>query len=61
MKYLHSLLQYFWNSHKQEYLKELREYYTIAKENKNVIRLEDIVLVYNHNAKRKEWKLGKVV
>ena len=30
-----------------------------GKESNNAIRLEDIVLVYDHNAKRNEWKFRK--
>ena len=61
MKYLHNLLEPYWNQWTKEYLNELREYNTTEKNVNSIIKLGDIAFVYNHNAKRNVWKLGKAV
>ena len=61
MKYLHNLLEPYWNQWTKEYLNELREYNTTEKNVNSIIKLGDIAFVYNHNAKRNVWKLGKVI
>ena len=61
MKYLHNLLESYWNQWTKEYLIELREHHRTGKNTNSQIKLGDIVFVYNHNAKRNMWKLGKVV
>ena len=44
MKYLHTLIQHYWNRWKLEYLNELREYHRCGKEDTR-INVGDIVLV----------------
>ena len=61
MKYLHNLLESYWNQWTKEYLNELREHHTTGKNVNSIIKLGDIVFIHNHNAKRNVWKLGKVV
>ena len=45
MKYLHTLIQHYWNRWKLEYLNELREYHRCGKEKYTRITVGDIVLV----------------
>ena len=61
MKYLHKLLESYWNQWTKEYLNKLRENHTTGKNVNLIIKLGDIVFIHNHNAKRNVWKLGKVV
>ena len=60
MKYLHNLLESYWNQWTKEYLNELIEHHTTGKMLIQLL-LGDIVFIHNHNAKRNVWKLGKVV
>ena len=62
IKYLHNLLESYWNQWTKEYLNQLREHHTSRKNVNSIIKLgDDIVFIHNHNAKRNVWKLGKVV
>ena len=61
IKYLHNLLESYWNQWTKEYLNELREHHTTGKNVNSIIKLGDIVFIHNHNAKRNVWKLGKVI
>ena len=61
IKYLHNLLESYWNQWTKEYLNELREHHTTGKSVNSIIKLGDIAFIHNHNAKRNVWKLGKVV
>ena len=61
MKYLHKLLESYWNQWTKEYLNKLREHHTTRKNVNLIIKLGDIVFIHNHNTKRNVWKLGKVV
>ena len=61
IKYLHNLLESYWNQWTKEYLNELREHHTTGKNVNSIIKLGDIVFIHNHNAKRNVWKLGKAV
>ena len=45
MKYLHTLIQHYWNRWKLEYLNELRKYRRCGKEEDTRITVGDIVLV----------------
>ena len=45
IKYLHTLMQNYWNRWKLEYLNELREYHRCAKEKEIHINAGNIVLV----------------
>ena len=60
MKYLHTLIQHYWNRWKLEYLNELREYQRCGKEEDTRITVGDIVLVEDPTLKRNYWKLGKI-
>ena len=60
MKYLHTLIQHYWNRWKLEYLNELREYHRCGKEEDTRINVGDIVLVEDPTLKRNYWKLGKI-
>ena len=60
MKYLHTLIQHYWNHWKIEYLKELRQYHRCEKEVDTRINLGDIVLTEDPALKRNYWKLGKI-
>ena len=59
MKYLHTLIQHYWNRWKLEYLNELREYHRWGKE-KTRINVGDIVLVEDPTLKQNYLKLGKI-
>ena len=61
MKYLHNLLESYWNQWTKAYLNELREHRKNRKNFNSIIKFGDIIFIQNHNAKRNVWKLGKVV
>ena len=61
MKYLHNLLESYWNQWTKEYLNELREHHTTGKNVNSIIKLVGNVFIHIHNAKRNVWKLGKVL
>ena len=61
MKYLHTLIQHYWNSWKIEYLNKLPEYHRCRKEVDALINVGDIVLVEDPVLKRNYWKLGKIM
>ena len=52
-KYLHTLLQHYWNRWKLQYLNELREYHRCGKEEDTHINVSDIVLVEDPTLKQK--------
>ena len=52
IKYLHKLLESYWNQWTKEHLNELREHHTTGKNVNSIIKLGDIVFIHNHNAKR---------
>ena len=58
MKYLHTLIQHYWNCWKLEYLNELREYHRCGNKEDTRINVGDIVLAEDHTLKRNHWKLG---
>ena len=63
MKYLHTLIQHYWNRWKLEYLNELREYQRSRKEEDTRINVSDIVLAEDPTLKHSHkkqivWKLG---
>ena len=60
MKYLHTLIQHYWNRWKIEYLNELREYHGYGKEVDTRINVGDIVLAEDSVIKRSDWKSGKI-
>ena len=60
MKYLHILIQHYWNRWKLGYLNELREYHRYGKGEDTQINAGDIVLVEEPILKRNYWKLRKI-
>ena len=60
MKYLHTIIQYYWNCWKINCLKELREYHRCEEEVDTRIIVGDIVLVEDPVLKRNYWKLAKI-
>ena len=60
MKYLHTLIQHYWNQWKLEYLNELREYHRSGKEEDTRVNVGDIVLAEDPALKRNYWRLGKI-
>ena len=48
MEHSHSLLEFYWNIRRREYLNELDEHHTIGKEKNNVVKLGGIVLACDH-------------
>ena len=60
MKYLHTLIQHYWNRWIFEYLIEFREYHRCGKEENTRINAGDIVLVEDPALKRNYRKLGKI-
>lgn len=52
---------HFWNRWRREYLTDLREHHKQGnKTGTRRVSIGDVVLVYEENVKRGEWKLGKV-
>lgn len=60
-RYLAKLRIHFWNRWRREYLTDLREHHRGKKESQNKVSIGDVVLVHEDNAKRSNWKMGKVV
>ena len=59
-----SLLDHFWRRWKTEYLLELREAHRERKSvhsNKELIKVNDIVIVHDENRSRSIWRLGRVM
>ena len=61
MKYLHNLLESYWNQWTKEYLNELREHHATGNNVNSIMKLGDIIFIHNYNAKRNVWKLSKAV
>ena len=60
-KYLSTRLAHFWNQWQREYLANLREFHRCQVRNQNrTIEVGDVVVVYDEEKKRGEWKLGVV-
>ena len=60
MKYLHTIIQYYWICWKIKCLNELREYHRCEEEVDTRIIVDDIVLVKDPVLKRNYWKLAKI-
>eukprot|EP00731_Ephydatia_muelleri_P019650 Em0012g475a len=65
MKYLGTMLQHFWLRWRREYLTELREHHRYGRlgastNHHDIVRVGDIVTVYNKNMPTAFWKLAKV-
>ena len=53
-------LNHFTSRWRKEYLLDLREHEKIKKNKESAVKKGDIVLIYEDNVKRAEWKMGKV-
>ena len=63
MKYLGTMLQHFWLRWRREYLTELREHHRYGRlgastNHHDIVRVGDIVTVYNKNMPTAFWKLA---
>ena len=54
------LIQHFTSRWKREYLTSLREFSKLSKQNNQLIRTGDIVIVHDDNKPRLQWKLAIV-
>ena len=61
MKYLHFLIQHYYNRWNNEYLNELRKYDRCEKEVDTCVNVGDIVLVECLALKQNYWKLGTII
>ena len=66
MKYLGTMLQHFWLRWRREYLTELREHHRYGRlgastNHHDIVRVGDIVTVYDKNVPRAFWKLARVM
>ncbi|XP_044171892.1 uncharacterized protein LOC122956294 [Acropora millepora] len=60
-KYLSTKLAHFWNRWRKEYLVNLREFHrNKLGRPERIIQVGDVVVVYDEDKKRGEWKLGVV-
>ena len=60
-RYLARLRIHFWNRWRKEYLTDLREHHRCKEEGLSKVSEGEVVLVHEDNAKRSNWKMGKVV
>lgn len=60
-RYLLTKLDNFWTRWRREYLTDLRELHRNREQRPHKVKVHDIVLVHDDNAKRLLWKMGKVV
>ena len=54
------LIDNYWSRWTTEYLTQLREYQKIG-ENSRLIEVGEMVVIFSHELKRNQWKIGKVV
>ena len=60
-KYLSTRLKHFWNRWRKEYLANLREFRPCKSGNQEItVEVGDVVVVYEEERKRGEWKMGVV-
>ena len=60
-KYLSTRLIHFWNRWRKEYLANLREFHRCKSgKQERTVEVGDVVLVYEEERKRGEWKMGVV-
>ena len=60
-KYLSTRLNHFWHHWRREFLANLREYHRCKVQNRDrTVEVGDIVVVYEEEKKRGEWKIGVV-
>ena len=59
-QYLKYLLESWWRRWKNEYLTQIREHKQYTKRSQQSVKKGEIVVVYHHQNKRNQWKLGKV-
>ena len=60
IRYIKELINCLWKRWQNEYLTSLREFQTIGTNQKR-IKEGDIVVIHNHQAKRSQWRLGKII
>ena len=56
------LLKHFWNSWRQEYITELREFNEIKNCHGILVKpnVNDVVLIEDRNFKKMDWRIGKI-
>ena len=54
------LLDHFWKRWLNEYVVNLRETHKNLQSSKNIISVNDLVLIYGEKTPRSKWKIGKV-
>ena len=60
-KYLSTRLEHFWQRWRKEYLANLREFHRCRSEKQErKVEMGDVVVVYDEEKKRGEWKMGLV-
>ena len=59
-KYIHELLDHFWKRWLNKYVVNLRETHKNLQSSKNIISVNDLVLIYGEKTPRTKWKIGKV-
>ena len=60
-KYLSTRLEHFWQRWRKEYLANLREFHRCRSEKQErKVKIGDVVVVYDEEKKRGEWKMGLV-
>ena len=60
-KYLSTRLSHFWNRWRKEYLANLREFHKCKSgKREREVEVGDVVVVYEEERKRGEWKMGVV-
>ena len=59
-KYIQELLDHFWKRWLNEYVVNLRETHKNVQSSKNIISVNDLVLIYGEKTPRSKWKIGKV-
>lgn len=58
--YLTRKIQHFWNRWRREYLVDLREFHKMKHHKPVNVVKDDVVLIYEDNVKRGEWKMGVI-
>ena len=59
-KYLQTVIEHFWIRWRKEYLNTLRQYKVFHRPRGELIRVNDIVLIYDDKLPRHNWRLGRV-
>ena len=59
-KYLQTVIDHFWNRWRKEYLNTLRQYTILNRPRGQLIRVNDVVLIYDDKQPRHNWRIGRV-